>query len=173
MRHSDSTNPDTGESCHCETEVWQCQGGPIDVAIDAAGCPVSPKYCKQHAGSRALAVATGAAFTITIAVGNLSEARVRAFIMEASDPAALIPGISALPNVEVTGITLLQNTLVSGQITASRFAHDVTGPNFSGLSSWVRGKMGTAGGTLVVTGVNRSAITLEIWAAVDVDGVVG
>ena len=162
-----------GKECACEVETWNCDGGPIDVAIDASGCPISPKYCKQHAGGQALAVGIGAAFTITIAVTNLNEARVRGILMEATAPGAAIPGISALPNIEVNSMILLQNQLISGFVPGTRFAHDVTGPNFSGFSAFVRGKMGTAGGVLVVQGVNRSAVVLDIYASVDIDGVVG
>jgi len=92
-------------------------------------------------------------------------------MMEATDPAAAIPGLSALPNIEINGITLLQNTIVSGQINGSRFATDTLGPNGRGFSSFIRGVMGTAGGNLVITGINRSAVVLDINATADIDGI--
>ncbi len=161
-----------GKECACEVETWNCDDGPIDVAIDASGCPINPKYCKQHAGAEDLLVAAGAIYTLTIAVTNLTKARVRAIILEASDPAAAIPGLSALPQLTVTSILLLQNQLISGTVPANRFAHDVTGPNFAGLSAWVRGAMGTAGGILTILGVNRSSIALNVYGSVDIDGIV-
>ncbi len=158
-----------GQACGCET--WNCTDGPVDVDVDASGCPIDTKYCKQLVGDYALAVGAGAAFTLTLTVDNLVEARVRGLMMEATDPAAAIPGLSALPNIEINGITLLQNTIVSGQVNGSRFATDTNGPNGRGFSSFVRGPMGTAGGNLVITGINRSAVALDINATADIDGI--
>lgn len=162
-------NGGSGSGCSCET--WNCQEGPVDVAVDASGCPIDTKYCKQLVGDYALAIVAGAPFTLTLILNNLVEARIRGLMMEATAPGAAIPGISALANIEINGITLLQNTIVSGQINGSRFATDTQGPNGRGFSSFIRGVMGTAGGNLVITGINRSAVILDINATADIDGV--
>jgi hypothetical protein len=157
------------KGCSCET--WNCNEGPVDVAVDASGCPIEQKYCKQLVGDTALAVAAGATFTLTLTLDNLVEARIRGLMMEATDPAAAIPGISALPNIEINQITLLQNQIVSGQVNGSRFATDTNGPNGHGFASFVRGAIGTAGGSLVIIGINRSAVALDINATADIDGI--
>jgi len=162
-----------GNGCSCANEVWDCQGGPVAVPVDARGCPLEPQYCKQQAGAFAT-VAAGAAFAITIAVGNLVSAKVRSFFMEASDPAAPVaasPPGSLLQNVGVTGITILGNQVITGEVPATRYAHDTEGPGGCGIQQSYRGNLGTAGGVVLVTGVNRSAVPLTIWAAVDIDGV--
>ena len=158
-----------GTECGCET--WNCSDGPIDVDVDASGCPIDTKYCKQLVGDTALAVLAGAAFTLTLTLDNLTQARIRGYMMEATDPAAAIPGLSALPNIEINSMVLLQNQIVSGQVNGSRFATDTNGPNGKGFSSFVRGTIGTAGGSLVVTGINRSAVALDINATADIDGI--
>ncbi len=169
MAKNKAATAGVSDSCGCET--WNCADGPIDVDVDASGCPIDTQYCKQLVGDTALAVAAGGPFTLTLTLDNLVEARIRGLMMEATDPAAAIPGISALPNIEINAITLLQNQIVSGQVNGSRFATDTQGPNGRGFASFVRGTIGTAGGNLVITGINRSAAVLDINATADIDGI--
>lgn len=120
-----STNPGNGRGG--DHEVWLCQDGPITVAVDSDGCPLESTYCKIQAGNTALAIATGAPFTILIAVTNLVFARVRGFIMESNDPAAGTIG-SMLAGIGVTGIDVLGNQMISGEVPGNRYARDVNGP---------------------------------------------
>lgn len=166
--------------CSCEgksmrTEVWNCGAeGPIDVPVDAAGCPTVERFCKLQAGATALAVAAGAAIAATITVVNLVAARIRGLVMEASDPAAPIAtslGGSLLAQIGITGITVLGTNMLSGECPATRWAYDATGPGGVGTMAQYKGDLGTAGGTVVFAGINRSASALNFWACVDIDGV--
>lgn len=164
------------KQCDCAHEVWACGDGgrPVEVPVDAAGCPTVQRYCKIQAGATALAVLAGAAITATITVVNLISARIRGMVLEASDPAAPIAtslGGSLLAQIGITGITVLGTNMISGECAGSRWAYDTTGPGGMGTGSFYQGDLGTAGGTVIVTGINRSASTLNFWATVDIDGV--
>ncbi len=155
-------------------ETWCMPDGPVNVAVDAGGCPISERYCKLQSGATALAVAAGAVFTLTITVTNLVSARIRGMIVEASDPAAPIAtslGGSLLANIGITGVTVLGTNMISGEVPATRWAHDATGPGGVGTAAQYKGDLGTAGGTVIITGINRSASALNIWGQVDIDGV--
>ncbi len=166
MNGATSEVPDNG----APMEIWQCQDGPVTVAVDSDGCPLESTYCKIQAGNTALAVAAAAPFAIAITITNLVFARVRGFIMQASDPAAAPLTNNMLEQVGITGIDVLGNQMVSGEVPASRYAKDVTGPGGVGLQQLYRGDVGTAGGVITVAGVNRSAVALNIWAGVDITG---
>lgn len=150
-------------------EIWQCQDGPVRVAVDSDGCPLESTYCKIQAGGVALAVLTLATFTITITITNLVFARVRGLVMAASSPVAA-PILDTLDQVGITSIDVLGNQMISGEVPASRYAKDVTGPGGVGTQQLYRGDVGTAGGVITIAGINRSLVTLNIWAAVDISG---
>lgn len=163
--------------CNCNgTEVWACgdQGQPVEVQVDAAGCPVAQRFCKLQAGATALAIVAGAAFTATVTVTNLTSARIRGMVMEASDPLAPIAtslGGSLLALIGITGITVLGAQMLTGESPATRWAKDATGPGGIGTASFYRGDLGTAGGTVLVAGIARTASALNYWVSVDIDGV--
>lgn len=156
-------------SSAAEHEVWSCQDGPIVVAVDSAGCPLDSQYCKIQAGAVALAVAAGATFSITITVRNLIFAKVRGFNMEASDPAA-VPLTGRLELVGVTSIDVLGNEMLTGEVPGSRFKNDSTGPGGVGTGQLYRGDLGTAGGDVVVQGINRGTVVINVWASIDITG---
>ena len=161
-----STNPALGG----DIEIWDCQGGPQQILVDSDGCPLDSSYCKIQAGNTALAVAAGAAFTIPIVVTNLVFARVRGFIMQASDPAAVAADLDMLPTIGVTGIDVLGNQMISGEVPGTRFRNDTQGPGGIGIQQLYRGDLGTAGGAVTVVGINRSAVAVDVWAAIDITG---
>ncbi len=150
-------------------EIWQCQDGPIKVAVDAQGCPLDSQYCKIQAGSTALGVATAATFLITIAVTNLVFARTRGVLMNASDPAA-IPLLNIKDQIGITSIIVLGNEMLSGEVPLSRYLNDTTGPGNVGTAQLYRGDLGTAGGTVAIAGINRSPVAVNIWGSIDITG---
>lgn len=162
-------------SCECKEEIWNCGDGPVAVAVDAGGCPIGERFCKLQAGALA-AVATGAAFTITITVTNLVSARIRGLVIQASDPLAPILaslGMDLTGQIAITGIAVLGQQNISGECNATRWGAQATGPGGVGTGAFYKGDLGTAGGTVIITGVNRSASTLNVWATCDIDGVRG
>jgi hypothetical protein len=159
-------------SIGADHEIWQCQDGPITVAVDANGCPLDSLYCKIQAGATTLALAAGAPAVITIIVTNLIFARVRGLVMQASQPALVAPGGDGglLDYVGVTAINILGNEHVSGEVAASRYAHDSTGVRGEGQGQYFRGDLGTAGANSLITVINRSAVAINVWATHDISG---
>lgn len=160
-------------TCSCETENWCDRNGPVPVQVDSAGCPLSERYCKIQAGGTALAIAAGAAFTITITITNLVSARVRGMTMEAAGtagPIAAQVSPSLLNYIGVNSILILGTQMLSGEVHATRWARDATGPGGVGTRQWYPGDLGTAGGLAVIVGINRSVVEVNIWAAIDIDG---
>lgn len=149
-------------------------GSAVAVKVDAGGVPIGDRYCKLQAGATALAVAAAAVFTMTITVTNLVWARLRGMVISASDPLAPILASlsdSFVSHVGITGITILGHQSISGECNADRWARDATGPGGVGTGAQYKGDLGTAGGTVIVTGINRSANALNIWTTIDIDGV--
>ena len=164
------------DMCECNYEVWTCgtMGAAVAVKVDAGGIPIGDKFCKLQAGATALAVAAAATFTMTVTVTNLVWARIRGLVISASDPAAPILASlmdSFVSHIGITGIEVLGSQNISGECNADRWARDATGPGGVGTGSFYKGDLGTAGGTVIVTGINRSAAALNIWTTVDIDGV--
>lgn len=159
-------------SIGADHEIWQCQDGPITVEVDAAGCPLNNLYCKIQAGATTLALAAGATAVITVIVTNLIFARVRGLVLQASQPGLVAPvGEGGLLDyVGVTGINILGNEHISGEVPATRYAHDSTGVRGEGTGQYFRGDLGTAGADSLITVVNRSAVIINVWAGHDISG---
>ena len=157
------------DMCGCKYEVWnmQCQGGPIQVMVDDAGCPIQQQFCKVQAGANALAIAAGAPFTITIVVTNFTEAMVSGLVLSAIDPAT---GVDALAGLDVNSIQIQGTENINGPITGERFRRDATGDR-RGTGQSYRGRLGTTGGNLVITGLNRGPVTVDINATIDINAV--
>ncbi len=154
--------------CGCVSETWQCQQGLTEVQMDAAGCPIDQRFCKTQVGDTAAAVAAGAAFTLTIAVPNFSDARVAGLVLSAVDPAT---GADWLDAVTLSSISI-QGTeeLGGGTVSAGRYRRDANGAN-CGTGQAYRGRLGTTGGSMVITGVNNGAATLFINATADINAI--
>lgn len=163
--------PDKDDSCGCEYEVWDCQGGPIEVMVDSEGCPIDQSYCKvQIAAAAVTSIAAAATAVITITTNDFSKAKVRGLVLQASDPAAAGIG-EALDQIGVTGIRIQGIENIDGEVPGSRFRHDATGSNV-GTGQAYRGNLGSSGGDGLITVINRStATTLNVWAAFDVNAV--
>lgn len=163
--------PDKDDSCGCEYEVWDCQGGPIEVMVDSEGCPIDQSYCKVQIGPAAVtAIAAGATAVITITTNDFSKAKVRGMVMQASDPAAVL-GADWLNQLGVSGIRIQGIENIDGEIPATRFREDATGSNV-GTGQAYRGNLGSSGGDALITVINRSAATtLNVWVALDVNAV--
>lgn len=166
------------EMCECNYEAWSCGplGSAVAVKVDAGGVPIGDRYCKLQAGATDLAVAAGAVITLTVTVTNLVWARIRGLVISASDPAAPILASlsdSFVSHIGITGIEVLGSQNISGECNADRWARDATGPGGVGTGSQYKGDLGTAGGVVLITGINRSASALNIWCTIDIDGVRG
>lgn len=160
------------EDCGCQTEIWQCNGGLTPVECDGAGCPLESRFCKTQAGDEALGVAAGAAFTLTIDATNFTEARVRGFVMEANDPAVTGPGESLLSGIVIDTIEIQGTQEINGPVPGSRYARDATGA-VQGTGQYWRGKLGTTGGQMIVTGRNLNFVTCNVFGAADINAVRG
>jgi hypothetical protein len=153
------------------TETWECGTGLEDVRVDDDGCPIDRKFCKTQAGDRAVAIVTGAAWTLTITIANFVEARVKGFVLAAFDNAAGNADLlhtQLVTSIRIQGDEQLGNGVVSGE----RYRADATGAKVGSGEQW-RGRLGTTGGNLVVTGLNLSGATVDIIGTVDVNAIRG
>ena len=126
-------------------------------------------YCKTQSGATVLGVAAGAPFTITIAIANFSYAKVKGLVMVAYDPAL---GIDHLREIELTSIAIQGTENINPIVTADRYNAQATGSGGgAGTKQAFRGAMGSSQGTMVIIGTNRSAVTLNINATIDINAV--
>lgn len=154
-----------------QNETWQCGQGLTDIRVDDAGCPVDDKYCKTQAGGEDLAVAAGAAWSITIELPNFYEARVRGLVLQAFDVAA--GNADLLHTQTVTSIDIMGNeNLGNDLVGAERYRADATGAA-NGTSQYFRGRLGTNGGVMTIEGVNNSLVVVDVIATIDVNAIRG
>lgn len=150
------------------TENWHCQHGLRKVRTDDTGCPIEREFCKTQAGGSDTGTATGAAWSITITLDNFLEARVTGLVLQAFDEA--VGNADVLHTQSVTSINIMgTENLGNGVVGAERFRADATGSQKTGTGQAYRGRLGTNGGPLVITGVNNSAVTVTVIATVSVN----
>lgn len=152
-------------------EYWACQAGLTEVVVDDHGCPTVDKFCKTQAGDIATGIVTGAAFTLTITLGNFIEALVRGLVIQAFDEAA--GNADILHTVTITSIVIMgTEQLGNATVGAERYRADATGA-VEGTGQAYRGRLGTTGGAMIILGVNNSAVTITVIATIDVNAVRG
>ncbi len=151
-------------------EYWDCQGGLVAVKVDGKGCPVEDKYCKIQVGPAAgpTTLATGVAGVITIAITNFTWAKIRGLVLSVFDGAA--GNADLLHTLGVTQIRVQGVDNIDGEVTGERYRADATGAGV-GTAQAYRGTIGSAGGTVTIDVINRSAVTVIIGAALDVNAV--
>ena len=155
------------DKCGCEFEIWDCQGGPVEVMTDSDGCPLDQNYCKVQLGGAAVTIAAGAAGTITITTNIFSQAKVRGLVLQAIDP---VGDVDTLHGFGVTSVEIQGIENISGEVPATRYRQDATGNNV-GTGQAFRGNMGSAGGDAVIGLFNRSSVSSIVWAVLDVNAV--
>ena len=143
----------------CTHESWQCQNGLTEVEVDSNGCPINQMFCKTQVGAQAVdalgaaVIPPATAFTITLAVPNFTEARVKGLVLAGCDPTGVVVS-DFLDCLEISSIQI-QGTeeLGGGVVTGARYRSDATGSNCGSGQSY-RGRLGTTGGNMVITGIN-------------------
>jgi hypothetical protein len=162
----------------CTHESWQCQNGLTEVQVDSNGCPLNQMFCKTQVGAQAVdalgsaVIPAASAFTITLSVPNFTEARVKGLVLAGCDPSGAVLS-DFLDCLEISSIQI-QGTeeLGGGVVTGARYRSDSTGSNCGSGQSY-RGRLGTTGGNMVITGINQSASAIRINATADINAVRG
>lgn len=155
-------------------EQWQCPQGLTELKTDANGCPLDQRFCKTQgggqAGTLAVPIATGAPWTITVALPNFVEARVRGLVLQAFDVAA--GNADVLHTQTLSSIQIQANEMLgNGIVGAERYRSDATGAGFVGSGQSYNGRLGSTGGNMVIQGVNQSLVGVVVIATVDVTAV--